>query len=65
MTIFDQITVAAINTIEVDPKKISNGLLDEKSGEIAWELDIEPQSQVDLELVYEVKYPKRESVDLE
>ncbi len=65
LTIFDQIPVAAINTIEVDPKKISNGLLDEKSGEITWELDLEPQSQVDLELVYEVKYPKRESVDLE
>ena len=65
LTIFDQIPVPAINTIEVNTRNISKGHLDERTGEILWVLDIAPQNQIELELVYEVKYPKRERVDLE
>ncbi|MCG8310195.1 MAG: mucoidy inhibitor MuiA family protein [Cytophagales bacterium] len=65
LTIFDQIPVSAISPIEVNVKELSKGTLDEHSGKILWEFDLESQKQVDLTLVYEVRYPKREHVDLE
>ena len=65
LTIFDQVPVSAISPVEVSIKEISKGKLDEKSGEISWKLDLEPQTQTDLKMVYEVKYPKREQVVLE
>ena len=65
LTIFDQVPVSAISPIEVSIKETSKGLIDEKSGEISWKLDLEPHSQTDLKMVYEVKYPKRERVVLE
>lgn len=65
LTIFDQIPVSAISPIEVSTKELSGGILDSGSGEITWKLDIDPQSQLDLKLQYEVKYPKRESITLE
>lgn len=65
LTVFDQVPVSAISPIEVSIKEASKGIIDEKSGEISWELDLKPQTQTDLKLVYEVKYPKREKVVLE
>jgi hypothetical protein len=65
LTLFDQIPVSAISPIEVTPKKLSDGLLDEATGEVTWVLDIPSNNQLELEMEYEVKYPKREKVFLE
>jgi len=65
LTLFDQIPVPAINDISVTPRELSNGKFDEEEGEITWELDLAPGDQVDLNLAYDVKYPKREKVHLE
>lgn len=65
LTIFDQIPVSAISPIEVTTKELSDGILNSDSGEITWKLDIDPQSQIDLKMQYEVKYPKRELITLE
>ncbi len=65
LTLFDQIPVAVINTIEVAPRELSGGKLDELNGEIEWIMDLPPNNQVELNMAYEVKYPKREKVILE
>jgi len=65
LTLFDQIPVSAISEIKVTSTEISNGLLDEDTGEVTWELNLVPQEQTNLILSYEVKYPKREKVNLE
>jgi len=65
MTLFDQIPITAISDITVLPTELSNGKLDKKTGEITWELELEPQQQTELTLSYEVKYPKKEKVNLE
>jgi prefoldin subunit 5 len=65
LTLFDQIPVAAISDISVSPVELSNGKLDEKTGEVTWELELQPQQQKELNLSYEVKYPKNEKVILE
>lgn len=65
LTLFDQIPVSAISQIEVTTKQLSGGILEEQTGEVIWVLDIPPNNQAELELEYEVKYPKREKVILE
>ncbi len=65
LTIYDQIPVPAINEIDVDEIELSNGKLDEKTGEISWTINLEPTEQKELILKYEVKYPKNEKVILE
>lgn len=65
LTVFDQLPVSVISEVTVTPAEISGGKLDEKTGKIMWELDLKAQSQNDLILEYEVKYPKRELVVLE
>jgi len=65
ITLFDQIPVPVINEIHVSEEELSNGLLDEKSGQVTWKLNIPAQQQQELILGYEVKYPKRELVRIE
>ncbi len=65
LTMFDQIPVAAISGITVSSVELSNGKLDEKTGEVTWELELLSQQQKELNLSYEVKYPKNEKIILE
>ncbi|MCM8569991.1 mucoidy inhibitor MuiA family protein [Gramella jeungdoensis] len=65
LTLFDQIPVPAINEIDVDEVELTNGKLNEKTGEITWTLNLKPEEQKELILKYEVKYPKHEKVLLE
>ncbi|MDT0646535.1 DUF4139 domain-containing protein [Zunongwangia sp. F260] len=65
ITLFDQIPVSAIGEIEVEATELSGGKLDEKTGEVKWQLSLAPQQQRELILGYEVKYPRREKVILE
>jgi len=65
LTIFDQLPVSVISPIEVTPKELADGKLNENTGEITWVLELPPKNQVELNMEYEVKYPKREKVILE
>lgn len=65
LMIYDQIPVAAINDIDVEQVELSGGKLDEKTGEITWNLNLASDQQKELLLKYEVKYPKYEKVILE
>ena len=65
LTIFDQIPLSVVSDIIVSPLELTSGRLDEKTGKVTWELTIDAQQQKDINLQYEVKYPKREKVILE
>lgn len=65
ITIYDQIPVSVINEIEVEEIELSNGQLNEKTGEVVWHLNLMPEEQKELILKYEVKYPKSENLILE
>ena len=65
LNVYDQIPVAAISEIEVEEEELSNGILNEKTGEVKWKLSLQPQDQKELILKYEVKYPREEDVILE
>lgn len=65
ITVFDQVPVSVISDIVVSTTDVSNGKLEESTGIISWEINMQPQEQQELMLQYEVKYPRRESVILE
>lgn len=65
LSLSDQIPVSALSEITVDPNELSNGKLNEKTGEVTWEMELAPQQQTELIMQYEVKYPKNEKVILE
>lgn len=65
LTLLDQIPIAAISDISITATELSAGKLNEKTGEVIWELELSPKQQADFQLGYEVKYPKYEKVYLE
>jgi hypothetical protein len=65
LILFDQIPVSVISDISVNPIDLSKGQFSDKTGKVSWELNIDAQQQKEINLQYEVKYPKRERVMLE
>lgn len=65
LTLFDQIPVAAISDISITAGELTQGKLNEKTGEVTWGIELKPQQQIELKLGYEVKYPKNQKVILE
>lgn len=65
MRVFDQIPVSVINEISIDPVELTEGKLNQKTGILIWDLELDPQEQQELILQYDVKYPKKERVVLE
>jgi hypothetical protein len=65
LTIFDQLPVSIVSDISVNSIELAQGQLDERTGKITWELTVESQQQKEIDLQYEVKYPRREKVLLD
>ncbi|MEM8892858.1 MAG: DUF4139 domain-containing protein, partial [Bacteroidota bacterium] len=65
ISLYDQIPVSMLNQIDVKTKNISGAKYDEDTGELVWEISLEPLEQKEFVLEYEVKYPKRERLYLE
>lgn len=61
----DQVPVSQNTAIEVETQQLSGGQLDQTTGKISWTLKLEPQDDKKLELKYQVKYPKNQSVIVE
>lgn len=62
MIVLDQIPVSTNSEIEVKPLEITAGKLNEETGEIKWELELQPNETKELELRYSVRYPKNRNV---
>ncbi|TRX59096.1 mucoidy inhibitor MuiA family protein [Fulvivirga sp. M361] len=65
LTVMDQAPVSSISDITVTPEELSDGQMNEKTGKIVWEITLEKGEQKELNMAYEVKYPKRERIYLE
>ncbi len=61
----DQIPLSQNSSITVEPLEISGGKLNPVTGEITWDLTVEPRETRNIILTYSVKYPKNEKVILE
>jgi len=60
----DQYPVSANENISVERIEHSGGKVDDKSGIISWDLNLEPTEEKQLNLIYEVTYPKGEFINL-
>jgi uncharacterized protein (TIGR02231 family) len=65
ITLNDQIPVSSNSGVNVDPVELSEGKLDQLTGEIKWDLEIKSQETKQIVLTYSVKYPKDKTVILE
>lgn len=65
LLLVDQVPVSTNEEIEVNVLDKSGAKQDEETGEIKWELDLQPGKQKELTLKYTVKYPKNRRIFLE
>jgi uncharacterized protein (TIGR02231 family) len=61
----DQIPLSQNSDITVEPVEISGGNLNPVTGEITWDVRVEPRETKEIILTYSVKYPKNNKVILE
>ncbi len=65
MIMLDQIPVSTSEDIEVQTQTISGAKLDELTGEVKWEFDLNAGENKELDLKYSVKYPKNKYLVVE
>lgn len=65
MVILDQVPVSANDEIQVDVQNKSKAKLNEKTGEVKWEFELEPSKNREFDLKYSVKYPKNRRLIVE
>ena len=58
----DQVPVTQNSSIEVNTEALTGGKLNAGSGKVVWLLALNPQDEKTIELKYQVKYPKTQSV---
>ena len=54
----DQVPVSTEKSIEVEKLNLSDGILDEDSGEVKWEIKAEPNQTLELVIEYSISWPK-------
>lgn len=65
ITLFDQLPVSVVSDITISATELSKAVLDDKTGQLTWELNLDAQQQREISFQYEVKYPRKEKVILE
>ncbi len=63
--VFDQIPLSKNSDITVTTDNISNGKKDVETGEVKWEITLQPGETKNVEIGYTVKYPKDAAVVLQ
>ncbi|MFZ2285548.1 MAG: mucoidy inhibitor MuiA family protein, partial [Bacteroidales bacterium] len=61
----DQLPLSQNSNITVEATELSGGKLNSVTGEITWDLNLQPRENREIILTYTVKYPKKENVILE
>lgn len=65
ITVMDQVPVSTSEEIEVSIVETSGGKVNSETGEVTWELTLDPGSEKKLDLKYSVKYPKSKVLVIE
>ncbi|HNW56510.1 MAG TPA: DUF4139 domain-containing protein [Bacteroidales bacterium] len=60
--IYDQVPVSTIKDIQVEAIDVSGGSVNSDTGEITWDLALQPNETKELTIRYSVKYPKDRQV---
>jgi hypothetical protein len=65
LTLEDQIPVSNTGEVTVESQELSGAKLDEATGMLKWNLDLQPNEKKVLKMMYQVKYPKNRKINLE
>ena len=58
LVLLDQVPVPVLEEIELDVKDLSGGRRNKETGEIRWEINLDPNENKKVDLRYSLKYPK-------
>jgi acetolactate synthase small subunit len=64
LIVYDQYPISANDKIKVKQREKSEGKLDEESGLIEWKMELKPQEERDVDLKYEITYPKNTMINI-
>ena len=64
VNVYDQIPVSRNTEIIVSVEETSDGQRDNSTGEVKWEVTIQPGQSINLEIGYTVKYPKAAKIQM-
>jgi len=62
LVIEDQVPIAQNSAISVETQELSGGKVDANTGKVSWYFALNPQDDKKVELKYQVKYPKDQTV---
>lgn len=62
LSVYDQIPVSQDSTIVIGDVNQGKGILEAKTGQVEWKLDLEPGQKMELPLSFTVKYPENSKV---
>ena len=65
LTLRDQIPVSENSNITVTTEELSGGKLNDSTGVVEWQLQLQPNEQRELTVAYRVKYPKSRWLNVE
>ena len=64
-TLLDQVPVSRNSDIEVSNQNLSNGELNDTTGEVKWKFTLNPSQQKEINLHYRVRYPNSQQLYVE
>ena len=62
LVLLDQVPVPTLEEIELNIEELSRGERNKDTGEIKWELEIDPNQSKEIDLRYSLKYPKNRTL---
>jgi hypothetical protein len=65
VSLYDQIPISSNSEISVEATELSGGDLNKQTGEIEWDLEIQPKETKNITFTYSVRYPKDKTIILE
>lgn len=63
--VYDQFPISERKTIEVERLESSGAKIEERTGKLSWEINMEPNEKKEIKIAYSVKYPKAEYIIVE
>lgn len=65
ISVEDQFPISENKSIEIDKLEWSNGKVNDKTGKVVWEFELEPNEKKELSLKYSLKYPDHMSIKID
>jgi uncharacterized protein (UPF0333 family) len=64
INVYDQVPVSRNSEITVSVETLSDGKKDDATGEVKWEVTLQPGETSNLQIGYQVRYPKTAKIQM-